>query len=84
VTNWHIELEEVFRQWTPPDIDEDEPRLAWAVLSYLGTWLTTGAPDDAEYDDERDTFSCPVPGTPLLVEFLVFASERTIVLLGIR
>ena len=67
---WAIEFEEPYDAWdVTTDIEEDvEIRLT--VLEFMDHWRTSGPPDDADYDADRDTFSCAVPGTPIIAEYV--------------
>ena len=67
---WTVEFREAYDEWdTGTDVDDDaEIRLA--PLDLLLSWKSSGPPPEAEYDELRETWSCDVPGAPVLVEFV--------------
>lgn len=67
---WTIEFEEPYDAWDVTTDIEDDVETRLAVLEFMHHWRTAGPPEDAEYDPNRDTYSCPVPGTPILVEYV--------------
>ena len=67
---WAVEFEEAYDAWDETTDIEDDVEIRLAVLEYMGSWRAAGAPDDADFDRIRLTYSCPVPGTPVFVEFV--------------
>ena len=72
---WAIEFEEPYDAWDVTTDVEDGTEIRLAVLEFMRSWRDIGPPEDAEYDPLRDTCSCPVPGTPILVEFVASPSS---------
>jgi hypothetical protein len=67
---WAVEFEDAYDAWDVTTDIEDDVDIRLGVLEYMRSWRLSGPPADAGFNANRDTLSCPIPGTPIVVEFL--------------
>ena len=81
--SWIVEYAEAYDRWDSRTDVEDETELRLAVLAFVVSWKDDGPPGEADYDSELGTLSCPVPGTPVFVEYVIWnISPPTAFVLG--
>jgi hypothetical protein len=69
--SWLVEFQDAYDEWDiGTDVEGDE-NIRLAALECVLSWKDAGAPDDAEYDDSRESWSFDVPGAPVVIEFVM-------------
>ena len=68
---WIVEYEDAYDDWDVRTRVEEDTEIRLATLEYMLEWRQHGPPRDAAYDDLRETWSCAIPGTPVIVEYVM-------------
>jgi hypothetical protein len=69
--SWIIEFQEAYDSWdVGTDIAEDE-NIRLATLEFMLSWRDDGPPAEAEYDERREIWLCPIAGAPVVAEFVM-------------
>lgn len=83
---WDILYDEVYDAWDSSTDVENDVEVRLAVHAWILSWRKLGPPEDADWDQETDTYECAAPGTSVLVQYALFegASTPAIFVTGIR
>ena len=68
---WIVEYADAYDDWDAGTHVDEDTEIRLATLECMLEWREYGPPSDATYDDFRETWSCPIPGTPVTVEYIM-------------